>query len=63
MFGPFSGPVQMPAGSTHFSWVAVRTAADGAAGALETLVDLSCFLPPVFKPAGIVWLWGEERIL
>lgn len=53
----------MPAGSAHFSWVPVRTAADGAAGAFETLVYLSCFLLPVFKLAGIAWLWWEERVL
>ncbi|XP_010574021.1 PREDICTED: malectin [Haliaeetus leucocephalus] len=43
--------VQMPADSARFSWMAVRTAADGAAGALETFVYLSCFLLPVFKLA------------
>lgn len=55
--GPSQGAVQMPADSARFSWMAVRTAADGAAGALETFVYLSCFLPPVFKLAGIAWLW------
>ena len=53
----------MPADSAHFSWVAVRTAADEAAGALEILVYLSCFLLPVFKLAGIAWLWREQRVL
>lgn len=47
----------MPAGSTHFSWVAVRTAADEAAGALAPHVYLSCFLLTVFKLAGIACLW------
>lgn len=47
----------MPADSTHFNWVALRTSADGAAGALEMLVYLSCFLHPVFMLTGIVGLW------
>jgi len=45
------GAVQMPADSTRFGWVTVRTAVDGAAGALETLVYLSRFLLPVFDLA------------
>uniref|UniRef100_A0A8C5U054 Malectin n=4 Tax=Neoaves TaxID=3078114 RepID=A0A8C5U054_9PASS len=37
----------MPADSIHFSLVALRTSPDGAAGAFEALVYLSCFLPSV----------------
>lgn len=42
---------------TYFSWVALRISADGAAGALEMLVYLFCFLHPVSMLAGIVGLW------
>lgn len=46
----------MPADSTHFFWVALRTSADATAGALKMLVYLFCFLHPVLMLTGIVRL-------
>lgn len=47
----------MPADITLFSWVALRTSADGAAGALEMLMYHFCFLHSIFILTGIVGLW------